>query len=207
MFTHHFLQIPPPIDWSTSQVANIIALFGTIGTIGTLLYLIIQDKRKSKQINDLAEITKQLADQNKLILEQVGMQKVAMKYAVKPDLHAVSGITTDSTEIDLTIVNKAKNARIINIDYDEEFVTFKKRLTPFLLRKEDSIVMRFKYNNKKPWQESTWALTLEYDDVYGNKYLMSIYGLGPSVIKSSYVELGDVIHTHENMTPRISRFQ
>lgn len=181
--------IPPPIYWTTEQVANIIAIVSAIATVGALWYAIRQGIKNGRKINDLAAITQQLSDQNNLILEQNNLQKLAMKNEVRPNFVA-GGAGTMGTEgtLKFQLINNGQKANVTSIEYKEDYVTFTKRELPVSLQKGAEMHFAGVSNYKEHITNSSWAIFIKYKDVYGNDYTFSVNGVGSNIGKQGASE-------------------
>jgi hypothetical protein len=187
----HFLRfhIPPPIDWSTNQVANIIALISSIATVGALWYAITQGIKNSKKINDLAAITKQLSDQNNLILEQNNLQKLVMKNEVRPNFVAGrSGTMGSERTFKLKLTNNGHKAIVTDIECNEDYILFTKKELPISVQKDTEIQISGVSNGKGNISSSPWAILIKYKDVYGNEYEFFVDGVGSAIDKQGTSE-------------------
>lgn len=183
-----FIQWLNPMTWSTSQVANIISFFGSVGTIGALLYAYYLERKNSKKINDLAIIASELKEQNDLMKQQ-------MKLDYKP-YFIVSQLSGDGREkrIELVLTNKGKEARVTHIEYDEKQVVFEKdKLLAVRVGTERKLVFIGRTNGEKPYNESIYSIRLHMTDMLGNNYGCIIVGQG--VIKA------DVLSGEESNAP------
>ena len=75
-----------PWDWTEAQAANVISIVSAAATVGALWYAIVQGIKNGKKINDLAEISKQLAEQNILQLEHNEIQRISIRNSIHPNL-------------------------------------------------------------------------------------------------------------------------
>ena len=166
---YFLFHIPNPITWTTDQVANIINFFGAAGTVGALLYAFHLQRKNSKKINDLAEITGRLAEQNKLIAEQNEFERLSMKEEVRPDF-VNDGASQNGSDGILTvrIKNKGHRATILYIEYKEDDVQFKKRLVPFKIKQDAFSIFEATSNGKKHIKDCNWGISIHYKDIYSN---------------------------------------
>jgi len=70
--------IRPPMEWTVSQVCNIIQIIVAIATVATLYYVGKQGKENAVNIGNLATIAKSLA-------EQLQIEKHKIRKSVAPD--------------------------------------------------------------------------------------------------------------------------
>jgi hypothetical protein len=71
-------------SWTAEQTGAFWTSLGAMATVGTLWYAIRQGIKNSKKINDLAEISRQLSEQNKLLVEQHKTTTTHLKDAALP---------------------------------------------------------------------------------------------------------------------------
>jgi hypothetical protein len=191
-------EIPHPMYWTTSQVANIINIFSAIGTIGALIYAIYIGGKNSTKINDLAEITKQLAEQNKIIsdqtmkvaqqneifAEQMKLQKLEMRQSVKPNF--VGGGTTFGADnrIEVSLTNNGHDAVVTQVEFKDEYVDFSPKQFPIAVKHDHRINFTGVSNGKSHISESAWGISVFYTDVYGYQYEFVILGVGANTHKT-----------------------
>ena len=181
---YFLFQIPNPIYWTTNQVANIISFFSAVGTVGALLYAFYLQRKNSKKINDLAEITIKLAEQNELIAEQNRLQKLAMKEEVRPDfVRGGSGSNGTSGEMTFYLMNHGNKAIVTNIEYKEDDVTLQKKTMPLTIKKEKEIRFEATSRGEKHINNCNWEVILYYHDIYSNSYTLVIMGTGKDILK------------------------
>lgn len=177
-------EIPNPIYWTTNQVANIINFFSAVGTVGALLYAFYLQRKNSKKINDLAEITVKLAQQNELIAEQNTLQKLAMKEEVRPEfVQGSSGANGYSGVMTFYVRNQGNKAIVTNIEFKEDDVTFQKKATPLIIKREKEIRFEATSKSKKHINDCNWGVILHYNDIYSNPYMLAILGTGKEILK------------------------
>lgn len=144
-------------QWKPDETSAFWTAMGAIGTVGTLIYVLIDARRNRNKINDLANVAKAISDQNELIMvqnslliEQDNQQKREMKAKVKPDVSCnVATRGEPENLIILKLSNESHTARITNIEFDESQITFIKRTTPFELKKNERVDITGKSNSKK----------------------------------------------------------
>jgi hypothetical protein len=168
-------KIPAPLDWTTDQVANVISLLGATATVWALIYAIRQGVKNSKKINDLAEITNQLATQNKLMQEQNIITKIQLKETALP-VPKLESFTTEDRGFRMEIKNDGNRFNVTK--FEDSFEDFKYMTSGSdVLSKKTYIIYATKKVEKKT-EECKFNILIEYSDIYGNLYSFRIGGNG-----------------------------
>jgi hypothetical protein len=185
-------------SWTPEQTSAFWTALGAIATVCALWYALWQGWKNSKKINDLAQITQQLSDQNKLIIdqnklivqqnelliEQNQLQKLEMKNEVRPNLTS-AGSSTNGSEgsLRIKITNNGHRAIITNIEYKEEYVIFTKKETPISFQGGAIMDINGQSNGKSHISHSSWAFFIHFHDAYKNTYQYYIQGTGNNIEK------------------------
>jgi hypothetical protein len=178
MLNQLLFNIPTPMKWTTGQVANIIGLISAAATVAALWYAFYRNRKQDKKINDLAEITQKLAQQNGLLLEQNQLQKLSMKEEVRPDFVKGGASYGNSGELTFSIRNNGYRAIVNKIDYNEDEVLFQKKSTPLVVTTNKELQFKCSIKGEKYIVNCNWGIFIHFTDIYKNPYLLTIYGTG-----------------------------
>ncbi|RYY24442.1 MAG: hypothetical protein EOO04_13115 [Chitinophagaceae bacterium] len=172
--------IPPMTKWTTDQVANIINIFSAIGTVGAFLYAFYLERRNSKKINDLAEITKELSNQNKLIIDQNELIRLQMENEAAPFFSNVNvEIDYHNGSIWLKMVNKGHPVKWINAHLPSNDLKFQEpEFLPKFIGKDEQVSLLGFRNKEIPIGKCKYNLVLTFKNNYGNRFLYLIIGEG-----------------------------
>ena len=176
--------IPNPMKWTTDQVANIINALSAIGTVGALIYAFVLNRRNSRRINDLEQITVRLSEQNQLLSEQNSLQRLVMKQQVRPELvHGGGGSSGSTGEFSFELINEGHRAFVDKIDYNETDVLFSSKWpTPFIIREHGKDGSKIKFGGRskgeKHINDCNWSMTIHFSDIYSNSYIAEVKGTG-----------------------------
>lgn len=178
-------------SWTPEQTSAFWTALGAIATVGALWYALWQGWKNSKKINDLAQITQQLSDQNKLIveqnellIEQNQLQKLVMKNEIRPNLTSAGCSTNGSAGIlTIKISNNGHRAIISKIEFKEEYVTFTKKETPLAFQNGAIMEINGQSNGKSHISHSPWSIFIHFQDAYKNTYQYYIQGTGNNIEK------------------------
>ncbi len=173
-------------SWTTGQTASFWTALGAIGTVGTLIYVLIDAHRNRNKINDLANIAKEISDQNDLIviqnsllIEQNNLQKRETKAKIQPDLHcSPATIGQPDNLIILKLRNDSHIAKITDIEFDESSITFTKPSVPFKLGKNERQDITGTSKNQINISVCPWNVKIHYTDLYDFPYILSCSGTG-----------------------------
>lgn len=150
-----------PWDWTEAQTANVISLLSAIATVGALWYAIVQGIRNSKKINDLAEISKQLAEQNKLQIEQNEMHRISIRNSIHPTLNYRWAGYDGPLKV-IYVINLTNTALISKIEG-----------TDFILKPEFKPCTLHEKTRQEVYgipQSNQWSITVYYEDMNRNKF-------------------------------------
>ncbi|MET0462296.1 MAG: hypothetical protein ABW007_04055 [Chitinophagaceae bacterium] len=179
------------------QLANLIEAISAIATVSTLVYAIRQGIKNSKKINDLAEITKQLSEQNGLTYNQILLQKYAMREAAAPQFTLISatfGGVAPTIILKIAIQNKGKVATVTETYVDSEALIPIEPSPNLILRTSDSYAFKFQQIQKAPTANIAWTAYIYHEDFYNNKYEFKITGKGNNVDKVIHNYIEEQVH-------------
>ena len=182
MSSHLLFYIPAPWDWTTEQVANIISLVAATATVAALWYAFYRNRQQDKKINDLAEITTKLAEQNEL-------QSKAMRASVRPDIIQDGVTQTQDGALTFAIKNYGERAIIISIIDKENDFDYKEMKLPIILRKGAEHFIFSQLKDGKHIEQSKYYIVVEFQDVYTNGYQVILSGDGVKRNKAIYKDL------------------
>lgn len=171
MFAVLLFNIPSPWYWTTDQIANIISVVAAVATVAALWYAFYRDRKQDRKINDLSEITKKLAEQNRIMSEQTILTKNQMKAQGRPRFVLDNEHLENFKDYVLTLKNLGQVAYIDTFDFDGESKGY---LEPSdEVTKNDSFT--FRLYNPEGWQlTSRFYLSITLHDAYFNYYRLNV---------------------------------
>ena len=165
----HLLGIPPPSTWSTSQVANVIAIVSATATVAALWYAFFRNRQVDKRVNDLENITLKLAEQNDLLARQIKLQQQTMKHLATPSIHICKSSFLDNKSFNLILENRGSPVTIQKINADWN-IKFDSRLLPFGLQSKDTFDINGDFDQAQDKSNLEFLITIDLKDFFGNNY-------------------------------------
>jgi hypothetical protein len=177
---HLLFVIPSPWNWSTAQVANIVAVVSAAATVYAIWYAYARNRKQDKKINDLAEIARRLETQNTIHQQQYDLQRQKMKSDAKPEMQKPKTSVDISAKLGIYIENKGKRAIVDNFHFPQnnevEFNCYAK-----VIDTDESIVITGKSKTDKFLSDCNYSMFISFTDIYKNPYWIRLSGKGNEI--------------------------
>lgn len=127
-------QIPPPSTWTVGQVANSIQIVVAIGTVGTLVYVVMQGKQNTRNIDALAKMAVALDNQYK-----IDREKNRKLFAPIFKMSNSSPFHSNPKQCSFTIQNNGHAANVTRFHFYEVDVEFDNMEVPRKVQRHSGI--------------------------------------------------------------------
>ena len=157
-------------------IIQILAVLGSLATIGAFIFLFKKDKNKQEQIDKLNKIVSIFTKHNK-------SKEEIEKIRLQPDIQkSQSGISGSDGTLEIQLINKGETAIIEDIKYSTEDINFiNTKNFPFKLRKGKFIKIKGKTKGEKHIKICEYEMDICFTDSIKNKYISRLKGKGVDV--------------------------
>jgi hypothetical protein len=170
------------------------AAIGSIATAASVLYLVARDWLMSTEVTDLKGIIENLDDQKKIMMLQVQelktqnrQQWMLMKANVAPAFFLKDYVMMNNRRIAVPLFNGGGRTYIRGITFEQSHLSIVDDYDDTIERGLSMMII-FQNSSDEKIEDTEYNITLDHDDVLGNRYITKVTGRGVDITRMTTEE-------------------